>query len=74
MSGCKNGTNQSDLLQTETNPTDPSYRDGALINWLQDLQIDEVSIDRVNIVYIFRIKKLIGFNLIVIIIYIIVYV
>lgn len=52
MSGCKNGTNQSDLLQTENaNPTDSSYRDGALINWLQDLQIDEVSIDRVNIVY-----------------------
>ncbi|XP_046837882.1 mitogen-activated protein kinase kinase kinase 15 isoform X1 [Vespa crabro] len=47
ISGCKNGTNQSDLLQIEnTNPTDPSYKDGALINWLQDLQIDEVSIDR----------------------------
>lgn len=68
MFGCKNGTNQSDLLQIEnTNPIDPSYRDGALINWLQDLQIDEVSIDRVNIVYILHIKKLIDYNLIVII-------
>ncbi|KAK2575933.1 hypothetical protein KPH14_007295 [Odynerus spinipes] len=46
VSGC-NTTRQTESVETaSTDPRNPSRRDEALINWLQDLEVDEVSIDR----------------------------
>lgn len=39
------------LIVSDTTPsTEASFADQALVEWLQNLQLDEISIERVNIV------------------------